>query len=105
MCSSTRLSFLIGAVLLASSLYAQFDTADVLGTVRDKSGSVLSKVAVTLLNQDTGVQAKAASDDNGNYDFFNVKAGRYTITAELAGFSKFSTTDVIVNANARQRVA
>src|SRR5215469_14100291 len=91
-------------LVCAAAALAQFDTADVLGTVRDKSGSVLAKVAVTLVNQDTGVQAKAMSDDNGNYDFFNVKAGRYTVTAELTGFSKFSTPDVIVNVNSRQRV-
>src|SRR6266550_3136267 len=96
-----RLAFLI---VIASALYAQFDTADVLGTVRDKTGAVLSKAAVTLTNQDTGIAVKATSDSNGNYSFFNVKVGRYTVTAELAGFSKFSTPDVIVNVNARQRV-
>lgn len=101
----TRFVRVISSVLLAAAaLFAQFDTADVLGTVRDKSGSVLSKVNLTLVNQDTGVQSKAVSDDNGNYDFFNVKVGRYTITAELPGFSKFSTSDVTVNVNARQRV-
>ncbi len=30
--------------------------------------------------------------------------GRYTITAEETGFTKFSTSDVVVNVNARQRV-
>ena len=97
MLSSARLSFLVGFVLIAFALYAQFDTADVLGTVRDKSGSVLSRAAVTLINQDTGVAVKTISDSNGNYSFFNVKVGRYTITAELSGFSKFSTPDVVVN--------
>ena len=101
MISSSR--FLLG-ILSCGLLLAQFDTADVLGTVRDKSGSVLSRVNLTLINQDTGVQAKTVSDDNGNYDFFNVKVGHYTVTAELPGFSKFSTPDVIVNVNARQRV-
>src|SRR5882724_8613010 len=91
-------------IVIASALYAQFDTSDVLGTVRDKSGSILSKAAVTLINQDTGVSVKTTSDGNGNYAFFNVKVGRYTVTSELSGFSKFSTPDVIVNVNARQRV-
>src|SRR6266481_9372406 len=90
--------------VIASALYAQFDTSDVLGTVRDKSGSVLSRAAVTLINQDTGVAVKTISDSNGNYSFFNVKVGRYTITAELSGFSKFSTPDVVVKVHARQRV-
>src|SRR3979411_2885824 len=94
LCSFVRI---LGVLLPTAALFAQFDTADVLGTVRDKSGSVLSKVNLTLTNQDTGVQARAVSDDGGNYDFFNVKVGRYTITAELPGFSKFSTSDVTVN--------
>ena len=89
MLSSARLSFLVGFVFIASALYAQFDTADVLGTVRDKSGSVLSRAAVTLINQDTGVAVKTISDSNGNYSFFNVKVGRYTITAELSGSRNF----------------
>lgn len=82
----------------------QFDTAKVLGTARDTTHGVLVGVIVTLINQDTGSQAKTTTDENGNYNFFNVKVGRYTITAELAGFTEFSTTDVGVNVNACQRV-
>ena len=55
------------------------------------------KAAVTLTNQDTGIEVKTTTDENGNYDFFNVKVGRYTVTVEHAGFSKFTTTDVSVN--------
>ncbi len=91
-------------VLFATLLYGQFETAEVLGTVRDNTGSVVPKATVTLLNQDTGIQAKTTTDENGNYDFFNVKVGRYTISVEATGFTKFTTTDVGVNVNARQRV-
>src|SRR4051794_37704515 len=101
MLRSPRLVLLLA---FASILHAQFDTADVIGTVRDRSGAVLSKAAVTLTNQDTGIAVKTASDSNGNYSFFNVKVGRYTVAAELSGFARFSTPDVIVNVNARQRV-
>jgi hypothetical protein len=90
--------------LFASLLFAQFETAEVLGTIRDASGAVLRKAAVTLTNEETGIETKAVSDENGDYDFFNVHAGRYTITAELAGFATFRTTGVQVNVNARQRV-
>lgn len=91
-------------LLFTCAAFGQFDTAEVLGTVHDASGGILPNAAVTLTNQDTGIEFKTTSDGNGNYDFFNVKVGRYTITAELTGFSKFSTTDVAVNVNARQRV-
>ena len=91
-------------LLAATVLFAQFETAEVLGTVRDNSGAVVPKADVTLLNQDTGIQAKTSTDDNGSYNFFNVRVGRYTITVEASGFTKFTTTDVAVNVNARQRV-
>src|ERR1700676_2402523 len=87
-------------LLAATVLLAQFETAEVLGTVRDNSGSVVPKASVTLLNQDTGIQAKTSTDDSGNYNFFNVRVGRYTITVEATGFTKFTTTDVAVNVNA-----
>jgi hypothetical protein len=99
----TRIT-LLGLLLPAALLWSQFETAEVLGTVRDNTGAVVPKANVTLLNQDTGIQAKASTDENGNYDFFNAKVGRYTVSVEATGFTKFSTMDVVVNVNARQRV-
>src|SRR5580692_668638 len=95
---------LAGIFLCGALSYAQFETAEVLGTVRDPSGSPVSKAKVTLLNQDTGIQATTTSNDAGEYDFVNVKVGRYTLTVEMAGFSKFSAPDIQVDVQARQRV-
>jgi len=95
---------LLGCVLGAPLLFGQFETAEVLGTVKDASGGLIAKAAVTLTNLDTGIQAKATTDENGDYDFFNVSVGRYSVAVEQAGFSKFTATDVQVNVNARQRV-
>ncbi len=61
-------------------------------------------LAVTLTNQDTGIEVKTTTNADGNYDFFNVKTGRYTVTVEKAGFSKSNATDIVVDVNARQRV-
>ena len=99
-----RIVLLPAGLLVATSLFGQFETAEVLGSVHDASGGVVPKADVTLLNQDTGIQVKTSTDDNGNYNFFNVKVGRYTITVEASGFTKFTTTGVTVNVNARQRV-
>lgn len=97
-------SVVVALWLCGAPVFGQFETAEVLGTVRDNSGGVLAKAKVTLRNEDTGIEAKTTTDASGNYDFFNVKVGRYMVAAELAGFSKFQTTDVAVNVNARQRV-
>jgi hypothetical protein len=83
---------------------AQFETAEVLGTITDKSGGAVTKATVTLLNQGTGSQVKAETDANGNYDFANVQVGDYTVTAEAVGFSKSTAADIHVDVEARQRV-
>src|ERR1700704_4364377 len=85
--------------LMAAPLLAQFDTAEVLGTVRDGSGSVISKASVTLVNQGTGIQAKTTTSEEGTYTFSNVKIGVYTVTAEAPGFAKGIAKDITVNVN------
>src|SRR6202034_500795 len=100
-----RLMGILGLLALGTGAgFAQFETSEVLGTVRDASQKPVAKATVILTNQDTGIVAKTTTDDNGDYDFFNVRVGRYSITVEQAGFSKFSTSDIRVEVNARQRV-
>lgn len=92
------------SALLATPCTGQFDTAEVLGTVRDNSGSVVPNAALTLLNVDTGIKAKALTNENGNYEFSNVKIGTYKITAEATGFSTKVASGINVSVGARQRV-
>jgi hypothetical protein len=100
-----RISSVILLVSLAGPLaFSQFETSEVLGTVRDPSQAAVAKAAVTLTNQGTGVEAKTTTDENGGYNFFDVKIGTYTVTVELQGFSKFTAPDIVVNVGARQRV-
>ena len=80
---------LLGLILGAIPAAAQFETAEVLGTVHDPTGAILAKASIVLTNEETSIESKTVSDDSGNYDFFNVKPGRYTITAELTGFQTF----------------
>ncbi len=91
-------------LLAPAALVAQFETAEVLGTVRDNTDAVVADANVTLISQGTGIETKTVTDQAGNYSFFNVKVGSYTITVEHPGFSKFTTEDVRVDVTARQRV-
>lgn len=91
-------------LLSATSLFGQIENAEVLGTVRDPAGAAIPRASLTLRNQNTGIEAKASTDETGNYDFFNVKVGLYTVTVEAAGFSKVSATGVAVAVGSRQRV-
>lgn len=76
-------------LLLASPAMGQFDAAEVLGTVRDGTGSVLVQAEVTLLNESTGLSATTLTDASGNYNFFNVRPGLYKLTGRSRGSGPF----------------
>lgn len=83
---------------------AQFETATVLGTVRDATQSVIAGVKMSLENKQTGVVVTRETDTNGNFEFVNVRIGRYTVSAERQGFSRAISEEFTVTVNARQRV-
>src|SRR5687767_8647549 len=94
----------LALLALSGAAYAQFDTAAVLGSVKDSSGSVVPGATVTLRNVGTGITATTVSDSSGDYQFLNVRIGTYTVKAELQGFSIAEAEDVQVTVNARLRV-
>src|SRR5262249_31370574 len=75
-----------------------------LGTLHDRTGAVLPGATVTLTNEATGIAVTNQSDDNGNYQFLNVKIGAYRIEASLQSFSTGRVDHVSVTVNARPRV-
>jgi Carboxypeptidase regulatory-like domain len=82
-------SLLTAVLLLAAlplALMAQFETATVLGTVRDGTGAVIVGSRVTLENIKTGVTSTAQSNESGNFDFIAVQIGTYRLKAEAPGF-------------------
>ena len=79
---------LITLLVCAAGAWAQFDSAAVLGSVRDSAGLPVQRSKVTLQNVATGVQLEAISDEAGNYQFLTVKAGQYTVAAEAQGFKE-----------------
>jgi outer membrane receptor protein involved in Fe transport len=97
-------AFFTASLLLATSLFGQFETAEVLGSIDDPSGKGVPNASVTLTNQGTGIAAKTTTGADGEYDFSNVKIGKYTVSAEAPGFSKVEARDIDVAVGARQRV-
>jgi hypothetical protein len=98
----------IAIALLISSLAApasaQFDTASVVGTVRDSSGAIVPGATVTLTNTATGVSATRPTNAEGSYEFFTVRPGLYIVTAEKQGFAIALVDNVEVQVAARLRV-
>lgn len=90
--------------VFAVKVSAQFETATVLGTVRDANGAVISGANVTLKNVATDIAQSGTTDANGDFQFINVKIGNYQVAVEAAGFSRTIADNVNVTVNARQRV-
>ena len=83
---------------------AQFETATVLGSVRDSNDAAVQNAAVTLKNIGTDITQTATTDESGDYQFVNVKIGNYQVIVEAGGFNKTIADQVNVTVNARQRV-
>ncbi len=66
---------LLSALSLANKAHAQFDAAEVVGTIRDTTGAVISGAAVTLRNLKQGTTEHRAADANGDFDFVGVQIG------------------------------
>ncbi len=83
---------------------AQFETATVLGYVRDASGAAVPGASVTLIDQQTKATVNAQTNGQGSYEFTDVKIGQYEVTAKANGFDVSTTQAFTVTVNARQRV-
>ena len=92
-------ALLLGAFLLAFSLFAQSGDGTLVGTVLDASGAGVPNATVQLQNMDTGVKTSTKTDAAGGYRFNNILVGRYTVTATAPGFTTTSLKDLAVELN------
>jgi len=76
--------FVVLAVLLAGSAFAQYQTGNIYGKVMAKDGSILPGVTVTLTG--VGAPQSAVSGPNGDFHFVNLSPGTYTLKADLSGY-------------------
>jgi hypothetical protein len=74
------------------------------GTVADSSGALIPGVQIILTNPATGTKFETVTTGTGNYTLPTVPVGRYTLTADHAGFSKFSESNVQVDLATTTRV-
>src|SRR5437879_809156 len=73
------------------SALAQFESASVLGYVRDASDAAVPNATVTLTNMATGIAQTKTTDGEGKYEFPSVQIGNYQILASAQGFDKART--------------
>ena len=79
-------------VLASGDALGQGTTSRVIGVVTDRTGAVVPGATVTLTNEGTRIGLTTVSNNTGSYAFEAVQVGTYTVTVELQGFKRFSST-------------
>jgi outer membrane receptor protein involved in Fe transport len=83
-------------MLFANSAFAQavITVAQLNGTVRDSSGSVVANATVSLRNVDTNRTYMSTSDASGYYIVPNLPPGSYDLNVTYTGFAPFMQSSI-----------
>jgi len=87
-------------IAVASSKAQEF-RGTILGRITDPSGAPAAAVAIEVLNVDTGVTTRSASNDSGNYQIPFLVPGNYSVRVEHAGFKRVERGGIRVATNAQ----
>ena len=82
------------ALVMSGTAYAQ--NAQITGILKDASGGVLPGATVTARNEETGLTRTAISEAAGEYRVPALPPGRYTVTADLQGFTTENRQNLIL---------
>ena len=98
----------MGAVLMmtftSAVLYAQVDTASIMGTVKDSTGALIQSATVTVQNVATGESQTVKVSNAGSYVFPYLRVGNYTVTADAGGFKKVIRDGIVLDVQDRKQV-
>ena len=89
-------------IMASASAFAQ--TATILGTVTDPTGSVVPSATVTITNMGTNIAVKTTTDASGEYVVTPLEVGKYSVAVETPGFKRSVRSDIQVNVQDRVRV-
>src|SRR5947209_5214079 len=92
------------AALLEIAAWAQFDSGQISGFVRDPSQSVITGANVTVTNEGNGEKHRTTTNAGGYYVFPNLFVGSYSVEVEAAGFKKSVQTGIKVSSAAKLSV-
>src|ERR1700733_10104195 len=78
---------LLFVAVFAASAHAQSTFGSVVGTVQDATNAVVPGAAVTLHSQDDNSDRVTTSSSTGDFQFVNLKPGRYSVASQVTGFA------------------
>jgi len=93
-------AFLVLA-LVCTTAWAQVETAQVSGVIKDSTGAVLPGVQITATQTATGAKRSTVSNETGNYLLPSLPTGPYMLQAELPGFKSHIQTGIVLQVDER----
>jgi hypothetical protein len=102
-----RLLFSILVILTVNgTVFPQTSSTSLQGTVTDPSGSAIAGATVVLANSESKLERTMETGTQGEYRFFAIPPGTYTLTVTAKGFSRYQQTGVqlLVNTPATANV-
>jgi hypothetical protein len=87
---------LLALVLLATGVFAQERFGELRGEATDQSGAMLPNAKVTARNQATNRTFETQTGGDGSYIIRDVDPGRYTVSFEASGFTRYQVPEVLV---------
>jgi hypothetical protein len=87
---SRRLATFVLALIVSGSpaLFAQQETATIVGYVADTSGAMVPNATVTVTNIATNISVTTTTNERGSFSVPSLRPGEYAITSEASGFRK-----------------
>jgi hypothetical protein len=97
---------LIGAlVIFPARLWSQGETTSAIaGHVTDATNSAIPSANVTITNRETGLQRSVKTDDEGRFNFPQLKPGAYSVKVEAGGFDSQQNDNLFSGLGQKQTV-
>ena len=88
--------FMVLFLLIGIPAFAQETRATLTGRVTDKTGAIVPGVQIAVTNMDTGAKTSVKSNGAGDYTVPFLIPGRYSVSVDQPGFSKYVHNGLIL---------
>jgi hypothetical protein len=92
-------------LLFPAGTFGQGETTSaIVGEVTDATGAAVPSAIVGLTNRENGAQRSVTTDEQGRFNFAQLKPGAYTIKVEAPGFAPQQNDNVVTGLGQKQTV-
>jgi hypothetical protein len=96
-----HISLFVPAITMAfvGAALGQTTSGDLVGTVKDPSGAIISNATVKVTNEDTAVAVEVKAGTSGEFRAGNLLPGKYDLVVTSGGFQPYTLHGVVIELN------